>query len=1308
MSCGELRIDLRVLDTYANFLPLLRMMGFNLPPVNEVYFYVDNDNLAAFLDIIAFEIDDFLQQFTHQQIRNVAFPYYFSLFNGIKQTCAVLPNSSFLHFLDQALRFKNNGGAYNVNSKTFNKYATAEFADESSMRGGELDQAAKEAMNAKSDDDLIDQLRELQKGPPAAKEELQQYLAHLGSKPATHDRLSKIMRALGMASAPSSAAAAPASNARASASNVPAPQPRSTLAVPAAPIQFNIQNLQGTLSPYLAQGTTILQIQSGLDDLAKIAEDPKLGPAKAWNIARGLQKKGEIVSMGGGKATIKTKSGAEVTYTYRKILIDEEGADLRSEEEAIISAKEKFLLTKLGVKTFFDVLTSEFSNGGENVKRICKSFFEKFKPSFEEAGSFAESINMAIEEERTSKKKFVEKYSFRRNPANSQNYSKKENDAASVKAFDAAQRSLNSQAVNTSVRAKEEAAIAAAVYAARGSGVTPADADVIAKFIVSQLIGKPRAAVVNAAAEERIRKAILDDAKQAVQNMRLHATVLSTGVRFTNKQRAIFGGVVSVELLSAGKYLQWRGWDTYVRTSLFSAPTEAVATVATPEAKPKLKLVRGVKNGQFNVEPLGLDVDFCGKNKVPQIEDGVKVEYPTINVPEVKGTPAVDGSYTGIIPYTGWVAGTPAVAAVPAYKGPARDPAEAQRFGVLPIIRDQKSVTCAAAVCTAPGSGWDAERQQCVPKVCQVPGQVFQPDGMGGSCVKAPVKREFQAHGLGVPIASAALAGAAAGAQAGMLVGPLGAASGAVVGATGAALSANMIGRQFVSSSTAQCSSSNLEAWLEASCWNSAMEEAQDSLATSLGRRMAAGAALTGGIMQNAYAVLGIGGDFVAAGSLFTIGGLGYSATAAWDKEMNADLSAIKTIGITIEAMKKTQNKLEQLIEKVTFNYMIALFNEHVLPVLLKVKSDHTKEGEYDLESMLKILSEYIDKNEFKRIWAEKNLEAIYKESVIKREKFWNQKGGPRTAGQALLQNNNANNNNNSTTVNSAMLTLNVEDWMRLFLPFFINKYSINLASSSSSRFIPGQQKLITTNILATPEYKKIMKNIEKLGSKKNEKGEYTLAWFKTLQEKTAAIQGQSSKEIADQVEALKTGLWSIAQVTTAKKVEGTNAAAAAVATQVDPRITQLQQQLAAAQAQTAAAQASQAAAAQASAQAQAVAAQASAQAQAVAAQAQVEVQRQRNAADQAQRQRNAALQAQRQRNAEAQAQAEAQRQRNPAQPQAAANAQRQGNAAQAQAAAPAVPGNTLGGQIRNRETRRRRNGGKRKVNRKTRRSRRY
>jgi hypothetical protein len=548
------------------------MMGFNLPPVHEVYLYVNNDNLAAFLDIIAFEIDDFLQQFTHQQVRNVAFPYYYSLFNGIKQTCAVLPNSSFIYFLDEALTFKNRGGAYNVNSKTFNKYATAEFKENSdvggSMRGGytqEEKETIYEDFKGKANISGVPTLTELKlKSTKNAyeddKKEIQELLEYIKTEKKDTILYAKLFKALygdPPPPGPGPSASAPAQQ--------NTPSSATTLAIPAKPIEFNIQNVQGTLSPYLAQGTTLVQIQDGLNNLAAIAADPRLGPAKAWSIARGLQMRGEIVNMGGYGATIKTKSGAIITPSFRKILEEEEGADLRAEEEAIMAAKEKFLLTKLGAGTvFFTKLNEEFTNGGENIKRICRRFFLQFKPSFEEASSFAESINMAILEERKTKKAFVEKYSLLKNPANSQNYSTKKNDDASSRAFDAAQQSLNSQTATTSISDKEEAAIKAATAEAMKSGLKKADADVIAKFIVSQLIANPRGSIRNLTAEDKIRKAILQDAKQAVQNMRLHATVLSTGVGYSRKQNAIFGGVVSVELLSAHKYLQWRGWETYI------------------------------------------------------------------------------------------------------------------------------------------------------------------------------------------------------------------------------------------------------------------------------------------------------------------------------------------------------------------------------------------------------------------------------------------------------------------------------------------------------------------------------------------------------------------------------------------------------------------------------------------------------------------------------------------------------------------------------------------------------------------------
>jgi len=133
--------------------------------------------------------------------------------------------------------------------------------DDKIMRGGELDAAAMEAMNAKSNDLLIAQLRELQKGPPTAKEELEQYLTHLGSNPEKHERLTIIKRALGIANGPSSAAApaAPQPNAR----------PSAALANRSARVPFS--SVSGILSTKTTETAELAAARTGLSQL--------LGPA---------------------------------------------------------------------------------------------------------------------------------------------------------------------------------------------------------------------------------------------------------------------------------------------------------------------------------------------------------------------------------------------------------------------------------------------------------------------------------------------------------------------------------------------------------------------------------------------------------------------------------------------------------------------------------------------------------------------------------------------------------------------------------------------------------------------------------------------------------------------------------------------------------------------------------------------------------------------------------------------------------------------------------------------------------------------
>ena len=393
----HLGINLGNLKAYTMVLPTLRMMGFTLPTPEEIYLYTDDNVLQTFLDLIANEMYEFYsKEFTREQIiQLINNPYYNMLANDIEDVCAVLPDSLFRRFLDKILVFKQSGGD-GSNSKSYNKYTTAEFKTEEdvvgAMRGGELDAKAIEAMNAKTDKDLIAELKALWAGGEAAKAEVLEYLGHLGSNPS---RLDKIRTALGIPAPPDAAPAAPAASA---APGAPDAAPAAASAAPAA------------AAPTPVSQSNTLALQSKL--LLRWGDylDPKLKPENKQQLGEQLalltEKKSDqlmiyaihfgsrLAGIAGDSMILTTSSSRQEIITIdAAINLVEQNRDIDITSALILRRKADFLSIYDAQTQFFSLLTRELStNGGANIKIACKKFFKSFKPAMVSAVDIATGL----------------------------------------------------------------------------------------------------------------------------------------------------------------------------------------------------------------------------------------------------------------------------------------------------------------------------------------------------------------------------------------------------------------------------------------------------------------------------------------------------------------------------------------------------------------------------------------------------------------------------------------------------------------------------------------------------------------------------------------------------------------------------------------------------------------------------------------------------------------------------------------------------------------------------------------------------
>ena len=380
-NSNHLGINLGNLKAYTMVLPTLRMMGFTLPTPEEIYLYTDDNVLQTFLDLIANEMYEFYsKEFTREQIiQLINNPYYNMLANDIEDVCAVLPDSLFRRFLDKILVFKQSGGD-GSNSKSYNKYTTAEFKTEEDvvMRGGELDQAQIDAMNAKTDEVLIPELQALFAGGVAAKAEVFEYLGHLGSNPS---RLDKIKKALGIPPAP--VAAPPASEPAAAkpAAAPPTASQSNTLALPSKLLMKWGEFVDPKLKPENKQ-----QLGEQLALLTEKRSDQLMIYAVHFG--------SKLNGIAGDSMILTTSSSKQEIITIEAAInLVEQNRDIDITSALILRRKADFLSIYDAQTKFFSLLNKELStNGGANIKIACKEFFNGFKPAMVSAVDIATGL----------------------------------------------------------------------------------------------------------------------------------------------------------------------------------------------------------------------------------------------------------------------------------------------------------------------------------------------------------------------------------------------------------------------------------------------------------------------------------------------------------------------------------------------------------------------------------------------------------------------------------------------------------------------------------------------------------------------------------------------------------------------------------------------------------------------------------------------------------------------------------------------------------------------------------------------------
>jgi len=405
VNSNHLGINLGNLKAYTMVLPTLRMMGFTLPTPEEIYLYTDDNVLQAFLDLIANEMYEFYSnEFTRDEILKLIDNPYFNLINSdIEDVCAVLPDNLFRRFLDKILIFKQSGGD-GSNSKSYNKYTTAEFKTEEdvigAMRGGELDQAQIDAMNAKTDEVLIPELKALFAND-ASKPEVLEYLEHLASNPA---RLDKIKKALGIPAPPDAAPASePAATPAEPAATPPAP--------PAAASQSNTLALPSKLlvrwGDYI-DPTVKPENKQQLGEQLALLTEKKSDQLMIYAIYFGSR----LAGIAGDSMILTTSSSRKEIITIDAALnLVEQNRDIDIESAKIQRRKADFLSIIDAQTQFFSLLTRELStNGGANIKIACKEFFKGFKPAMVSAVDIATGLDAFKKTILKKKTNFIKKF----------------------------------------------------------------------------------------------------------------------------------------------------------------------------------------------------------------------------------------------------------------------------------------------------------------------------------------------------------------------------------------------------------------------------------------------------------------------------------------------------------------------------------------------------------------------------------------------------------------------------------------------------------------------------------------------------------------------------------------------------------------------------------------------------------------------------------------------------------------------------------------------------------------------------------
>jgi hypothetical protein len=1171
------------------------MIGFVLPPAHEIYHYMNDNELQAFLDIVAVEIDRYFgETFTAEQLDAFNYPCYRFIAKDIQDVSATLPDGLFRLFLDRTLTYKQSGGGLNLRNS--NKYATAEFKENSdvgeSMRGGYSDQEKDtilEEFKGTANISGVPRLNELRlksnkNADEADKQDIKELLAYVKAKDiAVYAKLFKALygapppppgpgpNAPSSAAASASSASAPAASAPAAsapaASASAASAPAASAAVPAAQNAVASSNRQIVVSKAISSAL-INYLPPDIAPEAKLAISTalaQLGDKQAFGLMEYASSVlGNKISMiGGGLIIFQGINGSRSQMTLDNVL--QIVASRRGNASTLIEnqIKAKFLLGHIRAQEqFFIKIREEMTtHKGENIIAALRNFFEQFKPTMVDAVAFAEAEQKYINKIKEKQKKLISEYSMF-----SSTYIKNEN-------------------LNTKVSSVQKS---------------------------------------------------------------------------YNIRRSIFGGAGALSSFGgAAFHLYRRGYASAVgRVTGW--------TKATPPPPPPTQSASRPQRFQEEAKMH----QKCSANQRVILKPGEVADYGTI---VVAGQPARTEQQTICTPGRLWGQNCQEVTVqINATVETTRPRTVAEAGAALPQ-NAASQLQCVDIVC-AEGLAWNNNKQECEARACGGVEQAFVQSGIDpktldgiGQCQVAKAPRMGEELSWGQFAYS-------------------------FIPFTG-----GVKARQVPCD---QAGPTNVQ------CWSSWLQNKQVDIGRGLGTFAGYTLEAGGAGIQFASSAIGVTGDLTITGGLVH----GTRRSVEWTyrgwKQFEIDKSEIEEMKDFVIEMNRIKTQLNEQIEIATFQYMVAQFFKYILPQIEELRlgfttkvtmnnkgnpvknkngkiireefEQGTPEAIESNERILAYLSSMISIDKMNALWDKLKLQEKYEQDIQ------SQFRETRPGGLLLTANSTAPSARQAFAGfnQAAPQGLTAKDWFELFLPHFMSSIlkdlqQIDTKGEAGSTLMERVKRTIAHNI-KVKNNSLALKQIRTLENQLTEATKGKTGFEKILEKYDTITKGRGADQISADFSYVVSCFQSAGQSYKAKQ----EAAAAAAALQKQKEETDKRlaaEQAAAVQAATAPLQA---------------------QLQAT--------QRERNAA---QRERNATAAAAAQRERNATAAAAAQRERNATAAAAAAKASAPVAALPASVAPVATTtktGNTAGGQIRNRETRRRRSGGKRKVNRKTRRSRRY